>query len=202
LYEQLNEQLGSFGKYMTDLVEGWKIILVMSFGSLFITLIYLCLLRWITKPILFTSLFLILILGALVTAWCYLEMNKFPEGSDDRKYAMGGAITSGVLTALYVCFLCCQCTNIKIGAEIMGAAGNFVSSNARIVLIPIMSYVVCLPIMAGYIVVNVFLYSTGEPKFVEKAMFAHIENGKNTEAMFWIFLFGFFWVIALIMAIQ
>jgi hypothetical protein len=84
----------------------------------------------------------------------------------------------------------------------MGAAGNFVSSNSRIVLIPIMSYIVCLPILAGYIVVNVFLYSTGEPKFVDGAMFAHIENGKNTEAMFWIFLFGFFWVIALVMAIQ
>lgn len=115
---------------------------------------------------------------------------------------MAGAIVSGVFTVLYVCFLCCQCRNIQIGAEIMGAAGNFVSSNSRIVLLPILSYIVCLPILAGYTVVNVYLYSTGDPKFVEGNMFALIENSRNTEVMFWIFLFGFFWAIALIMAIQ
>ena len=49
---------------------------------------------------------------------------------------------------------------------------------------------------------NVFLYSTGEPKYNKGSMFAIIENSQNTEAMFWIFLFGFFWVIALFIAVQ
>jgi len=42
----------------------------MGFVSFIITLIYMALLKWITKPILYVSLFLIFIFGALVTAWC------------------------------------------------------------------------------------------------------------------------------------
>lgn len=74
MYSNLNDQVGGFGKYMVDLQESWKLILLMSFMSFIITLIYMFLLKWITKPILYVSLFLIFIFGALVTAWCVQRM--------------------------------------------------------------------------------------------------------------------------------
>lgn len=46
----------------------------MGIASMFITLIYMFLLKWITKPILYVSLFLILIFGGLITAWCVQRM--------------------------------------------------------------------------------------------------------------------------------
>lgn len=114
---------------------------------------------------------------------------------------LASTIVAGVLTLLYLIFLCCQFKNIAIGADIMSAAGEFVSMNPRIVMVPIVSYCFVLPIALWYAVVNAFLYSTGEPKFVKKEMFALLENKKDTETLFWLFMFGFFWVVAFIIAI-
>lgn len=186
---------------MVDIQESWKLILVMGFVSFIITLIYMVLLKWITKPILYISLFFIFIFGALVTAWCLNRMQMFPPDSDDYKYSMVGGIVAGVLTLLYVVFLCCNWTNIAIGADIMGAAGDFLSSNSRIAFVPIVCYLICLPIVAWYAATNVFLYSTGEPKFVKGQMFATLEESQEVFAMFWIFMFGFFWIVAFIIAI-
>lgn len=201
VYKQLNDQIGSFSKYMVDVQESWKLIMVMGVASLVFTLIYMFLLKWITKPILYVSLFLIFIFGALVTAWCVKQMGEYPEDSDDRKYSMAGACVAGILTGLYVIFLCCNWTNIAIGADIMAAAGDFLARTPYIALVPIVCYLLCLPIVAWYAAVNVFLYSTGEPKFVEGEMFARLEESKEAHYMFWIFMFGFFWIVAFIIAI-
>lgn len=173
----------------------------MGFVSFIITLIYMFLLKWITKPILYVSLFLIFIFGALVTAWCVQRMQQYPPESDDYKYSMAAGIVFGVLTLLYVIFLCCNWTNISIGADIMGAAGDFLSSNSRIAFVPVICYIICLPVVAWYAVTNVYMYSMGDPKFVEGQMFASLEEAPNVEILFWLFMFGFFWIIAFIIAI-
>lgn len=67
----MNKQMGGFGKYMADLKESWALILVMSLFSFFVTLGYLALLRWITKPLLYVSLFLIFIVGGLISFYCW-----------------------------------------------------------------------------------------------------------------------------------
>lgn len=112
MQKSMNKSIGSFTKYMSDLAESWKIILVMAFVSMIVTLIYLFLLRWITKPILYISLFLILILGVLVSVWCFQTMQEHDEDSDDYKYSMAAGAVAAILTVLYVVFLCCNWTNI------------------------------------------------------------------------------------------
>lgn len=71
LYKAMTESMGNMSRYLDDVGSSWKIILVVGILSLVITLIYLFLLRWITKPILYISLFLVFIFGALITFWCY-----------------------------------------------------------------------------------------------------------------------------------
>lgn len=75
------------------------------------------------------------------------------------------------------------------------------ASNSRIALVPLVCYLLCIPVLVWYVAVNVLLYSMGEPVFVEKSMFAYLEESKEANAMFWIFMFGFFWIVAFIIAI-
>lgn len=63
---------------MVDIQETWQLIIVMGIISFIITIIYMYLLKWITKPVLYVSLFLILIFGALVTVWCLQRMTQYP----------------------------------------------------------------------------------------------------------------------------
>ena len=49
IYTAMSASMGNMTRYMDDVGTGWKIILVCGIISFFITLIYLYLLRWITK---------------------------------------------------------------------------------------------------------------------------------------------------------
>jgi len=79
---QMNKQIGGFSKYMADLTNSWRLLCLMSFISLLITLFYLFLLRWITKPLLYTSLFLIFICGAVVSYLCWNNSKNFDKETD------------------------------------------------------------------------------------------------------------------------
>ena len=67
IYAAMSASMGNMSRYVDDVSVSWKIILVCGVISFFITLIYLYLLRWITKPILYISLFLVFLFGALIT---------------------------------------------------------------------------------------------------------------------------------------
>jgi hypothetical protein len=155
--------MGNMARYLEDISISWPIILVCGVISFFVTLIYLYLLRWITKPILYISLFLVFLFGALITFWCYNIGSKYPEGSDDRTYAFVGCAVAGILTLIYTVFICCQWTNIKIGAEIMGVAGEFVSTQPRIMITPFVAYFCMIPVLIWFIFTMVYLYACGTP---------------------------------------
>lgn len=172
IYEEMSKKMGNMTRYLDDVSVSWKIILVVSILSLFITLIYLYLLKWITKPIMYISLFLVFIFGALITFWCYKRSQQYPDGSDDQKYAYVATAISGILTVCYTIFICCQWKNIKIGAEIMGVAGEFVSTQPRIMITPFVAYFAMIPIVIWFIFTSVFLYSCGSISIEKYDMFA------------------------------
>jgi len=201
LYEQMNEQVG-LAAYVTDIKESWQVLLIMGFGSFVITLIYLFLLKWITKPLLYVSLFMIFILGLLCGYFAWMKADDYEGQPDNQKFAKGVAIAIWIITAIYVFFVCCQWSNIALGASIMEAAGEFVSTNSRIGLLPIVAYVLCIPVTAWWSASSVMLYSIGEPTFEDKSFIATIVWESQTNYMFWFFLFGFFWIIAFIIALE
>ena len=173
----------------------------MTLISLAITVAYMYILKWITKPVLFISLFLILATGVGCTVWNFMTAASLPEG-DDKDYANAFGWVCAVFTVLYIIFLCCNYKNIMIGADIIGCAGDFVAKTPQIMVTPFLSYFSMIPILIWFIFTNIFLYASGTPKYVEDKMFADLEGSKQANWMFWIFLFGFFWIIAFFIGIQ
>jgi hypothetical protein len=115
---------------------------------------------------------------------------------------MAAAVIAGVCTLLYTCFICCMWKNIKIGAEIMGVAGQFVATQPRIMITPLVAYFCMIPIVIWFIFTSVFLYSCGWLDIQPKDMFATLQESNEAYWMFWIFLFGFFWIIAYFIAVM
>ncbi len=115
---------------------------------------------------------------------------------------MAAAVVAGVCTLLYTCFICCMWKNIKIGAEIMGVAGQFVATQPRIMITPLVAYFCMIPIVIWFIFTSVFLYSCGWLDIQAEDMFATLQESNEAYWMFWIFLFGFFWIIAYFIAVM
>lgn len=84
----------------------------------------------------------------------------------------------------------------------MEAASEFVTGNLRVVWLPIVAYIFCVPFCLYWVVTAVFLYSIGEPEFESNSLFANIVWEDKTNYMWWFFLFGLCWCVAFIICVQ
>lgn len=201
--KQMSEAMGNFARYTNDAVISYPLIIIMVFLSLLFTVAYMYILKWITKPVLYFSLFFVFIMGGLITYWCFKKAQTYPVDSDDQKYAQGYGIAAGILTFLYVILICCQWKNIKIGAEIMGVAGEFIATTPKIVATPFVAYFTMVPFTVYWSFSMIYLYATGVvTPHKEGEMFVRLEETNQAYWMFWFMLFGFFWVVAFLIAVM
>jgi solute carrier family 44 protein 1 (choline transporter-like protein) len=176
VYSQMDEN-NNFGKFINDLQNCWQAIVIMAFGSLVISAAYIFLLKWITKPLLYVSMVLILLCFLLLGGWAWIQRSKYDPETEKKnyQYATAGAAISWAFAGIYACFICCCWSKIALGASIMEAASAFVSQNLRVVLLPIMSYTVVFVYFLYWIVTAIHLYSIGEPEFQPGSPIANIK---------------------------
>jgi len=176
----------------------------MAFGTLVISMIYIFLLKWITKPLLYVSMVLILVFFILLGGWSWIQRSKYDPITEEKnyQYATAGAAVSWTFAAIYLCFMCCCWSKIALGASIMECASVFVSQNLRVVLLPILMYVFVAIFFVYWITTAVYLYSIGEPEFDAGSPVANIIWDDKTWGMMWYFLFGLFWCIAYMICLQ
>jgi len=73
--------------------------------------------------------------------------------------------------------LCCW-DNISLGASIMEASSDFVTSNIRIVFLPIIAYIISLVFFAYWAVTAVYLYGVGEVTYTKLLPIALVKNNE------------------------
>ena len=144
---------------------------------------------------------IIFICFVALAAYSYVIAESYEKDSDDWKMAMAGCGVSAIIAFIYMVFVCCCWKNIALGASIMQAASQFVSSTKRVVAVPVISYILVIPVFLMWTFCAVHLYSIGEVTFVEGQLLPAIEWKKETEYIFWVYLFGLLWIMAYIIAV-
>jgi hypothetical protein len=180
---------------MVDLMESWKVLAGMAFGSLLITVLYIVLLRWITKIILYTSLVGFLIFGFAFAGWNIWKYTQALPGSTDAKTALYIGIIAGVVTLIYLICLCCMWSAIALGASVIEACSDFVGSTTRLGLVPTITFLCYIPIFCWWVIGSVFVYATGTFKYKPGDAFPTSTLKTAETAMFWVLLFGMLWII-------
>jgi hypothetical protein len=115
---------------------------------------------------------------------------------------MTGAVIIWILVVLYMIFLCCFWSAIRLGACIMEASSEFILENKKIVLLPVVMYILCLPVIGWWTTATIYIYSMGTAKYDEFNFVASIENTDQSDYMMLYMLFGLFWMIAFLIAVQ
>jgi hypothetical protein len=192
----------NFARYFAEIEKSWKEMAIMGAGTIGISIIYIFLLRWITKPLLYLSMLAIQIGFILLGAWSWMKKDEFLPEQDEYYYCKVGAGLSWGFAGVYFCFVCCCWSNIALGASIMEAAADFVTSNLRIVLLPIMSYLVCIPVIVYWVFASVYVFSIGEVEFEKNSFIANIKWDNTTKVAMWYLLFGLLWIIAFLICLQ
>ena len=84
----------------------------------------------------------------------------------------------------------------------METASEFVVENKEIVKLPVIAYAICLPIIGWWTLTSIYLYSMGTPVFEENSFIASIDGGSGSSIMFLYHLFGLFWILSWVIAMQ
>jgi hypothetical protein len=191
-----------FGQYVSDIQESGKPLAIMTAVTFVISMLYIYLLKWFAKPILYISIVAILISGLVGGFYLFTLKDKYDAASNNYKYAMIGAIVTWSITGLYTFCILCQYSNIALGAGILAASSEYLSSNNRIVLLPVITYILTIPVMVCWSIVSIYLMTIGTPEFKEASFICSVNYEKHIGYVFWANLFGFFWIVAFIIAVQ
>ena len=175
----------------------------MGIGTIFIALFYIFLLKWFVKPLLYFSMILIFVIFFLLGLWSFKKREDYNPITQKRSYnyAIGGAFVAWGIGAIFMCFMMCCRRNIRLGASIMECASYFVTSNFRIIFLPVLVYLISIIFFAYWIITCVYLYGIGTPVYDANLPVAKITNSEHVTYIMWYFLFGFFWVVAFIICI-
>jgi hypothetical protein len=91
---------------------------------------------------------------------------------------------------------------ISLGASVMETASDYISDNRLITVLPFLAYIFSAPIVLGWRVTAVYIYGLGTPTFVERSFVVDMVGSDATNGMFLYEMFGFFWIVAWIIAVQ
>jgi solute carrier family 44 protein 1 (choline transporter-like protein) len=161
----------------------------MAVATFVISALYVFILKWLTKPLLYISMVLILAGFTLLGVFLWMRKAEYllkdangntiptPEGQSNTNYdvCMYGAIVSWVIGLIYAIVICCCWRNIALGASIMECSSQFVSSNLRIMLLPVTCYLICMPFIAYWCVTALYLFSIGTPEFKPNSFTANVK---------------------------
>lgn len=66
-------------KYLVELGEVWDIMAGMCGATIVISIVYIGLLKWITKPLLYISMLAILVGFILLGGWCWMKKDEYDQ---------------------------------------------------------------------------------------------------------------------------
>ncbi|XP_017039014.1 choline transporter-like 2 [Drosophila ficusphila] len=175
-----SQRLGE--EIVEDLVNSWSIVLVACFCTLIASLIYIALMRWLSAPILWFSIFGVLI-GLLVGIYYTVNQYIFWEKTATvpiHSYNLQSTVKNVLQnqnTWLYlsifvgVCFVVILLLvivlrkRIRIAIALTKEGSKAVSSVISTVFFPILSWILFIATIAFAIGVGLYLGSIGTPSF-------------------------------------
>ena len=195
--------------YFTQLFTLWlndlnvtKYAIAASIGwSFFLAMFYLLFLRCCAG---FITFFLILIVEAgLVVLAVYFKMLANKE---EQKDADGDTTNNAffwlftALAAAWLIFILVMCNRIRLAVALTQVTSKYINKTCCIVFVPFLFFIILVIWLAYWIVLLVFLYTSGKFEKGKSKVFASFEMDEKLEYGFWFHIVMLFYITAIISA--
>ncbi|TNV81603.1 hypothetical protein FGO68_gene10682 [Halteria grandinella] len=196
----------SAGRQAADVAASWKVIVLSAFIALLISVIYSFFLKKFAKVLTFVSLVLIFIsLVAMGQYFFYLSnpdvTTDFDAYISDKKHFQYVAFGLWGLSCLYLLIFSCQWKSLQIALTVLESASDFVGSNLRLLLVPLIAFVFHLAFLVAWIAGTVMVVSIGEiDNGPPGTQYKVIRWDQGTRYMAYFMGFGGLWVNAMVIA--
>lgn len=113
-----------------------------------------------------------------------------------------GAIIVWVVAFIYMLVLLCLWKSLQISLSVLQATSDFVGSNLRIIIIPILSFVIQTIVFVMWIAGIIMVFSVGniDDSGVPGSQLKTITWSQTTREMVWFMGFGILWILSFLIA--
>lgn len=129
---------------------------------IFVRFGYLHFLRYFAKLIAWISILIILICLIAIGIYCFVLSEEYRDESPAKMKLKYVAIGLWILAGLYVIALLCLWKSLNISLAILEAASEYVGTNKKIILVPIVFFIFNFLIFIMWILAIVACFSVGD----------------------------------------
>ena len=111
------------------------------------------------------------------------------------------AIAAWILAAIYVLVLLCLWKSLQISLAVLEAASDFVASNMRVVLVPVVFFIINIAAFCCWIAGVVCVFSVGDiDNGPAGTQYKTVKWNQTTRGAMYFMLFGILWILAFLIA--
>lgn len=99
-----------------------------------------------------------------------------------------------IIAAIFGLWLFCNKNAIVLGAAIMEAAADFVGSNTRIAFVPIVQYIIMIPVFIWFIIGVICFATMGRTEYRDDSFVNKLYVSDNAGILILVFAFGIIWI--------
>ena len=119
----------NLGAYIADIAAAKEPLLYAIASAFLIGFVYMIVLRLCGGPIVYASLFFMVMGTAYGGLMLYQNSQTISEADKNKKYYLYGSYAVWGLAAALIFCICCNIKNIRIGVAVMKCTAQFIGSN-------------------------------------------------------------------------
>lgn len=163
--------------YISDLSLVWPILLASIGIALVIVLFYLFFVRFCAGVIAYSTI--LLILGSLIGLG-YLFQSKIEDYQkvNDEQYELAMKVLCGLfysLAGIWFLMILFMCNRIRLAVALSEVTAEYLSQKCSVYLVPVFFVLITIIYVAFWVVLSVFLYSSGKITTSSNAIVASVE---------------------------
>ena len=205
-----SEHLINFSFFRTDRLINWisdifvtkYVILASVVWSFLLAMIFLLFLRCCAGFIVFIILVGILVGLVVLSVILRFKMYDYKDKGDDTKEILFCVLfwACVAVAVIWLLFILIMCNRIRLSIALIQIAAKYINSNCSILWIPFLFFILTIGWIAYWIILSVFLYSTGDFDKENSKIFASFKWKYELRYLWWYHLFALFYIDAFISA--
>jgi hypothetical protein len=162
---------------MTDLQTCWPILLASVGWAFIIAFVYLLLVRCCAGVLAYTTIFLVLCSLAGL-GYLFQSRIEYYKDLNDTQYELAMKVLCGLfysLAGIWLLIILFMCNRIRLAIALAQVTAEYVGNVCSVYFVPIFFYIITIAFYAYWVVLSIFIYSSGTISTNNSSLIASVE---------------------------
>ena len=207
-----SEKLINFSYFSSDRLINWLsdvfvtkwVIFASVIWSFVIAMLFLLFLRCCAGIMVFLILVGILVGLIVLSVILRFKMYDYEDKGEDSKKTLFCVLfwLCVIVAFIWLLFILIMCNRIRLSIALIQIAAKYINTNCSILIIPFLFFLLTIGWIAYWVVLAIFLYSSGDFDQEHSKIFASFKWKYHINYLFWYHLFALFYINAILSALS